>query len=942
MTDEIQRFAKPQRRNMARRGKYRFRRPKSKYTFIDGSPSLDLPKKNPVLSRKHYYGSTEMLCNPRAGNESSSNHFRSPLRFRVENGEMDKADTEQHFDSVKGSMVHLENPEWQTRWYFKYFLGKLHQNYIGLDVDKNPFVLSICVTEEDNYAVLQYRTILWKRMGSERRCIPYDPGKPLSSKTILQMCYNVKIDKGPKEILVPEIQKELLVLEDQEGSVNFKFGVLFAKQGQTTDDEILSNEKESDTFDNFLKLLGDRILLKGWEKFRGGLDAKSNMTGSTSVHTHYEGHEIMFHVSTLLPFSDDPQQVERKRHIGNDIVNIVFQECESHEKPTFTPYGIRSQFTHIYALVTYSRSEDTYRITVFSEVSVPAFGPPLPSSPVFTNRQEFREFLLVKMINGEKATHLTPTFSKRRHRTLEMLLNNLTNTHLTAEKTKSRRFTNTLSDSTKAKQHKENDRREKFISFGQKLKANLITAEVPTRLVDNSVRMTRSEPWETQCICNYFPTKVICGDSWGERLILGTEEGVFKLEGGTMRQLFDKTVDVKQLFVDEEHGLLVLRADKGRDGKVCVFALSDFEELGSDQSKTKLDCKEHKLEKAKGSHLLAVSDNIGCRSFAVAANKKIQLYQWHNGEGRNIQRVVNYFELVKEVVITESPSLLTLVDCGSKGYTMCVGYRSQFDLIDCGSGKITKLHEIDGASPKNKPNLLPAIDVYEENGPSLLLSYNHTSFAKLLNGENVSSFNFQWNATPQSIVYVFPYILAFTRNTIEIRLVVNGTLVHTLVLPKVHLISAKDDIYFASSQLTISEDQSSDFKRRHTNVKYRNTQQTHAATTSDQQIRIYKMSLNSIQKLSLDRSSQARLPNVRTPLSPFSEVSFDFPNPSSDNGSDSSFEEIPHVSRQSKASVSTHNLSRPFSWAVLDDTSSKLDNEFRELIECHQGEINCI
>ena len=40
-------------------------------------------------------------------------------------------------------------------------------------------------------------------------------------------------------------------------------------------------------------------------------------------------------------------QVERKRHIGNDIVNIVFQECESHERPTFTPYGIRSQFTRI-------------------------------------------------------------------------------------------------------------------------------------------------------------------------------------------------------------------------------------------------------------------------------------------------------------------------------------------------------------------------------------------------------------------------------------------------------------------------------------------------------------------------------------------------------------------------------------------------------------------
>jgi hypothetical protein len=30
-----------------------------------------------------------------------------------------------------------------------------------------------------------------------------------------------------------------------------------------------------------------------------------------------------------------------------------------------------------------------------------------------------------------------------------------------------------------------------------------------------------------------------------------------------MKQIFDKTVDVKQLFVDEDHSLLLLRADKG-------------------------------------------------------------------------------------------------------------------------------------------------------------------------------------------------------------------------------------------------------------------------------------------------------------------------------------------------------------------------------------------
>lgn len=36
------------------------------------------------------------------------------------------------------------------------------------------------------------------------------------------------------------------------------------------------------------------------------------------------------------------------------------------------------------------------RLKIFSEESVPLFGPPLPSPPVFTDHQEFRDFLLVK------------------------------------------------------------------------------------------------------------------------------------------------------------------------------------------------------------------------------------------------------------------------------------------------------------------------------------------------------------------------------------------------------------------------------------------------------------------------------------------------------------------------------------------------------------------
>lgn len=77
-----------------------------------------------------------------------------------------------------------------------------------------------------------------------------------------------------------------------------------------------------------------------------------DMTGKHSIYTIYEGHEIMFHVSTMLPYSkDNRQQVERKRHIGNDIVNIIFVDnsCQDPAAPhtVFNPACIKSQFTRI-------------------------------------------------------------------------------------------------------------------------------------------------------------------------------------------------------------------------------------------------------------------------------------------------------------------------------------------------------------------------------------------------------------------------------------------------------------------------------------------------------------------------------------------------------------------------------------------------------------------
>ena len=65
-------------------------------------------------------------------------------------------------------------------------------------------------------------------------------------------------------------------------------------------------------FDKLLSFLGDRVTLRGFDRFLGGLDSNNDLTGKESVYTEFEGNEIMFHVSTLLPYTDnDHQQVSR-------------------------------------------------------------------------------------------------------------------------------------------------------------------------------------------------------------------------------------------------------------------------------------------------------------------------------------------------------------------------------------------------------------------------------------------------------------------------------------------------------------------------------------------------------------------------------------------------------------------------------------------------------
>ena len=61
----------------------------------------------------------------------------------------------------------------------------------------------------------------------------------------------------------------------------------------------------------------------------------------------------------------------------------------------------------------------------------------------------------------------------------------------------------------------------------------------------------------------------------------------------------------------------------------------------------------------------------------------------------------------------------------------------------------------------------------------------------LHDGMAYNSTEIVWNAEPKDVVYMSPYVLAFTADTVEIRMASNGSLIQTIAVPDLHLLSKK-------------------------------------------------------------------------------------------------------------------------------------------------------
>lgn len=352
--------------------------------------------------------------------------------YQVERGQARVINAKYHSEDVR---YEIENADHNIAWYKEYFMGKDHKNFCGMDPVLGPIIIS-AIREKTAWRVLYRSEKAVERMLIPLKDLPASAGR---KEIIDYVDKRIALD-AIKPIANAKLHKELLKFEEGCHVYRYKFGVLFCRQGQTKENDMFANNMSSIKFDKFLESIGEKIPLKGWKKYDGGLDVARGKTGEHSVFAELPSdiperpYEVMYHVSTLLPHSKkDVQQLERKRHLGNDVVVIVFQAGDT----IFDPTCIASEFNHVWFVVREEtnpeflpadrgdKKETYYRIEVVTKEGVAPISPYLPDPPVFAAGPEFTQMFLHKLINAENAAYHAPAFISKMKITRKVIFSNL-------------------------------------------------------------------------------------------------------------------------------------------------------------------------------------------------------------------------------------------------------------------------------------------------------------------------------------------------------------------------------------------------------------------------------------------------------------------------------------------------------------------------------------
>ncbi|XP_040891965.1 tuberin isoform X1 [Toxotes jaculatrix] len=161
-------------------------------------------------------------------------------------------------------------------------------------------------------------------------------------------------NEANKPLLLPKTQvidRAVKVLDQMPPYDTHKIGVVFVGAGQVNNEvSILSNEYGSNRYAAFLTGLGKLIHLKDCDPdqiFLGGLDQYGD-DGEFTYCWHDDIMQAIFHIATLMPNREsDKGCCNKKRHIGNDFVMVVYNDSgEEYKLGT-----IKGQFNFVEVII---------------------------------------------------------------------------------------------------------------------------------------------------------------------------------------------------------------------------------------------------------------------------------------------------------------------------------------------------------------------------------------------------------------------------------------------------------------------------------------------------------------------------------------------------------------------------------------------------------------
>jgi len=167
-------------------------------------------------------------------------------------------------------------------------------------------------------------------------------------------------------------------------TLTHKFGVIYVADGQQTESQFLSNTGGSAQYEEFLRGLGKYISLADCRDdiFTGGLDRSlQSRDGQMALFWRNRLVQCVFFVGTLMTNEPGPEQVNKKRFIGNTYVKVIYSDSAQ----PFALSSLSGQFNLVVVVVA-PTSPGYFRVTVLRPLEIKLAGPRMATTLVTKNQ----------------------------------------------------------------------------------------------------------------------------------------------------------------------------------------------------------------------------------------------------------------------------------------------------------------------------------------------------------------------------------------------------------------------------------------------------------------------------------------------------------------------------------------------------------------------------